>query len=749
MRTKNNHRIYKRMGRKSIVRNNKRKSIVRKNKRKSIVRKKQYGGTPPPAFVNILNSDMLDNDLLNNIYKNFGFFIKALTDNEMPDPRLEAPITRSITAGKPLPVHWKGVRLLECFDHSAFNYNIPINDIFLEIFDAVFDAKQEEYLLLKRQYEMLCELGFCQKTYDNGELNTILDIIKTFDDNQLIKLIPKEDDRNLLKQLLKKGIHEKPFIFNRQLGPPGKVGTPYVIKHISTDTDIIMKISNNISLNINVVCAPESNSTCSKCIETQKKIVCFPHTKDIQYIVKSSEFINETIIGYVLNTIFFPKHINDLTSQTNEQQKLDSILKGELLDKDELGNSVYQIGHFQSNDNYGSNIMEKADAELDKLFKGESLHTNEHFKKITMVYKEKKYFGCNPEHKDIIITMLLLQLSNTLKIVADELGMIHGDLKAGNVFFSIKDNYSLFEYPLNDTINIKTNIRLKIADYGKSSIIYKGIRFYCDSVASGVTNTTINWAKDADITNDNKYSTGFGMNILGATAAIKLRLLPCPYFRSFDLYCVIVSLAIQSEMFMQFYIDNQIYRALFVDKGTSRESNADSQLAIELSITPVDSKMKIESIKTAISILNQSKFNGRFKCNGIEECIEKCVHVFDKNVDKYKSLLNKINGIIVKYREHIIDIENDSAYSPPEVHTYNTIFNQIDAITNMTKKLQDRLNNCNYRNLTIESIKFINKELDTIYSDISRLTDTDYKNYICHTIITNLTEIKTNITPFV
>jgi hypothetical protein len=206
-------------------------------------------------------------------------------------------------------------------------------------------------------------------------------------------------------------------------------------------------------------------------------------------------------------------------------------------------------------------------------------------------------------------------------------------------------------------------------------------------------------------------------------------------------------------MFMQFYIDNQIYRALFVDKGTSRESNADSQLAIELSITPVDSKMKIESIKTAISILNQSKFNGRFKCYGIEECIEKCVQVFVKNADKYMSLLNKIDDIIDKYSQLIRIKEHDSAYSPPEDHTYKVILNQIAVIKNITTQLKD-IDDCDHINLTkfnIDSIKITITDLNEIYPAIQRLTDadSDYKNYICDTIITNLTEIKTNITPFV
>jgi hypothetical protein len=196
---------------------------------------------------------------------------------------------------------------------------------------------------------------------------------------------------------------------------------------------------------------------------------------------------------------------------------------------------------------------------------------------------------------------------------------------------------------------------------------------------------------------------------------------------------------------MQFYIDNQIYRALFVDKGTSRESDDASQLAIELSITPVDSKMKIESITTAISILNQSKFNRRFKCNGIEECIEKCVQVFVQNADK--SLLNEINAIIDKYSQLIYIIEIVSIYSPPEDHTYKIILKQIDAIKNKTTKLKEY--GCELINLIIESIELIIEDINKIYDDISKLTDTAYKNYICHNIVEKLTEIKTNITPFV
>ena len=378
MRTKNN-RIYKRVHR---------KSIVKKNKRKSIVRKKQYGGTPPPQFVDILTVNYDDKSLLMMIYSNLDMFINALHDNNIPDKRLKGIETRWVSSvqnsdGK-LLAYWKGVRLMECFKHSSFDYNNTINEIFLQTFGAILNdsTSTKNYILIGSIHlnKIMLQLGIVKENYTDEQAK---DFIRELDQSIIPELIPEEIDRALLQQFLDNNIpHNKPFIFNRQLGPQGKVGTPYIIKHVSTNTDIIMKISNNIRLNIDVVCAPESNSTCFECSNRQKNTQCFPKTGTIEYIVKSSEFINETIIGYVLNTIFFPKHKD--VSFTLGLDSIKNALNGELLEG-ELGNSVYQIGHFQSNDNYGSNIMEQADAELDKLFKGEkSLHTNEHFQKIKM-----------------------------------------------------------------------------------------------------------------------------------------------------------------------------------------------------------------------------------------------------------------------------------------------------------------------------------------------------------------------------
>lgn len=98
MRTKNNHRIYKRIHRKSC----------KKNKRKSVVSKKQYGGTPS-KFIDILNIINNDQELLNNIYKNVKMFIDALINNIL-DERLTGiethPIIDIVKSNANLTSYW-------------------------------------------------------------------------------------------------------------------------------------------------------------------------------------------------------------------------------------------------------------------------------------------------------------------------------------------------------------------------------------------------------------------------------------------------------------------------------------------------------------------------------------------------------------------------------------------------------------------------------------------------------------------
>lgn len=526
-------------------------------------------GGPLASFVNILtiHDETL---LLSIIYSNLNVFITSLMNNEQPHKMLDG-VKPDLTVSP--KSYWKGVRIMGCFKNQQFNYIETIINIFATYFNANYNAKQQE-----------C----AQINYGN---------------------------------------YQFPFKCIKKLGKGGKIGTPYTIQYKSPGKNIIMKITKNIHLNVNVMCSPQNNTKCEVCKDLQfKKRICFPKTNDIQYIVKSSEYINETIIGYVLNTIFFPKH-NSSSSISNAD--VSQVLDGELFEG-ELGNSVYQIGHFQSNDNYGANLMEKADGELDELFN----NVDTSFDRIQIKYDEKSYCGNEPSHKNIIISMLLLQLSNTLKKVSDNLGMIHGDLKAGNVFYSIKNSYMNVDYPLNTDINIRTNIRLKIADYGKSSIIYNGVRFYCGSYKTRFVPEEFkynDYAIDDSGYYSYDYSTSMDILPISVKVAHQLRHIKCPYFRSFDLYCVMISLAIQSVLFRDFYIENKIGDILFnyphvVPTGSSYKNVDD----------PVQSFNgrkfdKPKSISFVFTELNNKKLN----CGAIELCIDKYIKIFDSHVDTY------------------------------------------------------------------------------------------------------------------
>jgi serine/threonine protein kinase len=305
---------------------------------------------------------------------------------------------------------------------------------------------------------------------------------------------------------------------------------------------------------------------------------------------------------------------------------ISQLLEGDLLEG-ELGNSVYQIGHFQSipqklfSHNYGVNLMEQADGTLDELFKGDKI-----FERIIIKYGEHTYLWTNPAHRNIIISMLLLQISNTLQKVSDELGMIHGDLKAGNIFYSFKESYMTVSYPLNkdETIKIKTNIRLKIADYGKSSIIYKGVRFYGGKFGSRLINaskmsqyTVIETPTEPPTeppTEDYLYLYDYSkMDMSLGIMHVDLRHVTCPYFRSIDLYCVIISLAIQSPIFMEFCELTLIGKSLFVEK-----ENPFPNLQIP--------SKRPESITAVFEILNHKQLN----CQAIEKCIECCIKEWGK-----------------------------------------------------------------------------------------------------------------------
>jgi hypothetical protein len=267
--------------------------------------------------------------------------------------------------------------------------------------------------------------------------------------------------------------------------------------------------------------------------------------------------------------------------------------------------------------------MEKADGELDELFND----VGTSFYRIQIKYNEKSYCGKEPNHKNIIISMLLLQLSNTLQKVSNELGMTHGDLKAGNVFYSIKDSYMNVDYPLNKDITIRTNIRLKIADYGKSSIIYEGVRFYCGSYKTRFVPELLkynNYTVDADGYYSYDYSVSTDILPISVKVAHQLRHIKCPYFRSFDLYCVMISLAVQCSSFKNFYNEYKIGNILF--KYQHATTTGSSNTIVDDPVQSFNSHTfdKPQNISFIFTELNNKKLN----CGAIELCIDKYIKIF-------------------------------------------------------------------------------------------------------------------------
>jgi len=188
------------------------------------------------------------------------------------------------------------------------------------------------------------------------------------------------------------------FSFIKRLGPQGKIGTPYVFKCI--ENDVIFKKSNNISL----ICELFDNTTDDfKCLSNQ--ITVSNSCININYpkkFVGSSEYINEIIIGYFFDDIFFPSLLD--RNNLNEDQ-LNNLCSGKLLSPYDLGYSVFQLGYFQAKEldtkSYfqsvetnvkklsGFNVMEKAEGTIEKIFNNID-DEDSIYKKIKVYNKDKQ-----------------------------------------------------------------------------------------------------------------------------------------------------------------------------------------------------------------------------------------------------------------------------------------------------------------------------------------------------------------------
>ena len=461
----------------------------------------------------------------------------------------------------------------------------------------------------------------------------ILDLFKKHDiDVSIEDVIPVPDD----ERSTKKGIqrqqrqNDKLFFPLKRLGPVGKVGTPYVYRYNcgGLQQDIIIKVSNNISVYSNFVSCElkRPDGAClkkNKCLsfyKLERNTSCLPSRHTIKRIIGSSEYVNETIIGYIMNLTFFPHLIN-----SRKNYPLRDYLKGSLIQRS-LGNSVFQIGFFQDipkKTRYGYNVMEKADNTLDKLMvKKEGVSP---FQSIRANINGKEFNGrANPE---IIFLVLMSQLNNTMNILTKDYAFNHGDLKAGNFFYKIDDEYMDIPYP-TDPMNlgskdfILTNIRLKIADYGKSSLTFNGTRYFCDEakirpLISGYEATghlPAQRAYESMLSEKGPYV--FGQGRVGDVQAA-LRHTGCPFFLSADYYTLIFSWAIQSREVLTMLSDFGFLERLFPG-GVPYVMNLNSKEYTRF--IESKSEKKLASINTAFELLDGLVL----QCDAIDKCYELC-----------------------------------------------------------------------------------------------------------------------------
>ena len=208
--------------------------------------------------------------------------------------------------------------------------------------------------------------------------------------------------------------------------------------------------------------------------------------KPIKYFAGSTEFINETIIGLLLNLI---------TPKYSVKQHLSSICQ----------------------ENIGLNIQEKADQDLSSYINSDDFNI-------------------------LTFDKMLLQLIKTIKALQIQYNFIHGDLKAKNIL-------------------VKNDIA-KIADYGKSSITVNNIRFY-NRLDKFIKRRFITFLLDPIYNNQTELLT-YNYNLSIPDTNIDLRHRRSLFYLNFDIYTLLVSIALEHKIFYNYIKKESEYPNLFL-----------------------------------------------------------------------------------------------------------------------------------------------------------------------------------------
>ncbi len=219
--------------------------------------------------------------------------------------------------------------------------------------------------------------------------------------------------------------------------------------------------------------------------------------KAVRLCVESQEFYNESIVGFLLNFI---------------DAKRGSIM------------SVPQTVAFlciKEGVTLGFNLQLRAETDLHgyigKVFKFQDTRDLQTFDSRVMTFIRR------------------------LWVLKKEYNYIHGDLKAKNVFLLKKGN-------------------LVLADYGKSSMTYNGIRFICKLPFLKNLATYVISASNPIIDGLYKYEDD------KIKTSVNMRHIPKLYYLSFDIYCIMASIQLHpnfeyNESLVEF---NKFWRSLWL-----------------------------------------------------------------------------------------------------------------------------------------------------------------------------------------
>ena len=271
-----------------------------------------------------------------------------------------------------------------------------------------------------------------------------------------------------------------------------------------------------------------------------KKILDCYNPLPVDFIIGTSEFINETIIGFFLDYFISSSNIIQTTSY------------------------VKQYDAFIVNKK-SCNVMELAD-------KGD----------LSDFSKKFPEFLVNNTLNENVVIHIFIQLFSLLHFLQSNFNYTHNDLKADNIFVSSQPFSGMYQ---NTTLP-SSPFTVKLADYGKNAFTINGVKYFTiHTGAKGFVSKVYSNMHKTNIKKitSGKHVDGFYFELPNSITAQELgvyllsRHSGLPYMAELDTYSLIISLYLTPGfhmLFQQSSFFSEFWNNLWIsDKEATRVSN--------------------------------------------------------------------------------------------------------------------------------------------------------------------------------